>query len=108
MTDVIVHASQDTFDDEVLQSSKPVLVDYWADWCNPCKTMAPALEGLAEDYSDRLKVVKVNVEDNPDVSTRFKIRGLPTVMLFQNGDVVATKVGAMTKAQLTELVESHL
>ena len=108
MSENIVHISDESFDEEVLQSEKPVLIDYWAEWCGPCKMIAPALDEIAGEYSDRLKVVKLNIDDNPQTPPKYGIRGIPTLMVFKNGRVEATKVGAASKAQLTAFIEESL
>ena len=97
-----------TFADEVLRSTRPVLVDYSAEWCGPCKMMAPALEESAEHYADRLDVAKVDVDANPALAARYHVRGIPTLILFKNGAVAAQKVGALSKSQLTAFLDSHL
>lgn len=104
----IQHISDDSFEQEVLKSDLPVLVDYWAEWCGPCKMIAPILDEVARDYGDRVKVVKVNVDENQSVPAKYGIRGIPTLMLFRNGAVVDTKVGALSKSQLTLFLDSHL
>jgi len=104
----IVHVTDDTFDSEVLQSSEPVLVDYWAEWCGPCKMIAPILEEAADDYAGRLKVAKLNIDENPGTPPKYGIRGIPTLMLFKNGGVEATKVGALSKSQLAAFIDSNL
>jgi thioredoxin 1 len=108
MSENIVHISDESFEEEVLQSEKPVLIDYWAEWCGPCKMIAPALDEIAGEYSDRLKVVKLNIDDNPQTPPKYGIRGIPTLMVFKNGRVEATKVGAASKAQLTAFIEESL
>ena len=108
MSDEIFHVTDDTFDDEVLKSEQPVLVDYWAEWCGPCKTIAPILDDLIGEYSGRLKVCKLNIDENPATPPKFGIRGIPTLMLFKEGDIEATKVGAQTKSQLAEFINSNL
>ena len=108
MSENIVHISDESFEEEVLQSEKPVLIDYWAEWCGPCKMIAPALDEIAGEYSDRLKVVKLNIDDNPLTPPKYGIRGIPTLMVFKNGRVEATKVGAASKAQLTAFIEESL
>lgn len=108
VTDQIVHVSDDTFETEVLSSDKPVLVDYWAEWCGPCKMIAPILQEVAEEYADKLKVVKLNIDENPATPPRYGIRGIPTLMLFRNGNVEATKVGALSKSQLAAFIDSNL
>ncbi len=108
MSDKIVYVTDDTFEDEVLKADVPVLVDYWADWCGPCKMIAPVLDEIAEEYSGRLKVAKLNIDENPNTPPKFGIRGIPTLMLFKGGNVEATKVGAVSKSQLTAFIDSNL
>ncbi|HCF72424.1 MAG: thiol reductase thioredoxin [Proteobacteria bacterium] len=108
MSDNIVHVSDDSFEQEVLQSDKPVLLDYWAEWCSPCKSIAPVLEEVADEYSEKMTVAKLNVDDNPATPPKYGIRGIPTLMLFKNGAVEATKVGAVSKAQLTVFIDENL
>jgi len=107
-SDLIKHISDASFDADVLQSSQPVLVDYWAEWCGPCKMIAPILDELATDYTGRLNVAKMNVDQNRDVPAKFGIRGIPTLMIFKGGQLAATKVGALSKAQLTAFVDANL
>jgi len=104
----ITDVSDDSFEQEVLNAGEPVLVDYWAEWCGPCKTIAPALEEIAGEYAGKLKVVKLNIDDNPGTPPRFGIRGIPTLMLFKAGEVEATKVGALSKSQLTAFIDSSI
>jgi len=108
VSEQIVHVTDDTFEAEVLQSESPVLVDYWAEWCGPCRMIAPILDEIAADYADRLKVCKLNVDENQNTPPRYGIRGIPTLMLFRNGEVEATKVGALSKSQLTAFLDSSL
>ena len=108
MAEHIVHISDESFEKEVLQSEQPVLIDYWAEWCQPCKMIAPVLDEIATEYSDRLKVVKLNIDDNPQTPPKYGIRGIPTLMVFKNGQVEGTKVGAVSKAQLTAFLEDSL
>ena len=108
MAEHIVHISDESFEEEVLQSERPVLIDYWAEWCGPCKMIAPVLDEIATEYSDRLKVVKLNIDDNPQTPPKYGIRGIPTLMVFKNGQVEATKVGAVSKAQLTAFLDDTL
>ncbi|EGV19230.1 MULTISPECIES: thioredoxin TrxA [Thiocapsa] len=108
MSDSIVHVTDDSFEDEVLKSLEPVLVDYWADWCGPCKMIAPVLDEIAGEYAGRIKVAKLNIDENPNTPPRYGIRGIPTLMLFRQGEVEATKVGAVSKSQLTAFIDSNL
>ena len=107
-SDLIKHISDASFDDDVLKSSTPVLVDYWAEWCGPCKMIAPILDEVAESYGGKLQVAKMTVDENRDVPAKFGIRGIPTLMLFKGGQLAATKVGALSKAQLTAFLDGHL
>jgi thioredoxin 1 len=104
----IVYITDDTFEDEVLRSTTPVLVDYWAEWCGPCKMIAPILDEISGQYSDRLKVAKLNIDENPNTPPKYGIRGIPTLMLFRDGNVEATKVGAVSKSQLAAFLDGHL
>ena len=104
----IKHVSDASFEDDVIKSAQPVLVDYWAEWCGPCKMIAPILDDVAQQYAGRLQVAKLNVDDNRDIPAKFGIRGIPTLMLFKDGQLAATKVGALTKAQLTAFLDGHL
>ncbi len=104
----IFHATDDNFDETVLHNEHPVLVDYWAEWCGPCKMIAPVLEEVAEEYAGRLTIAKLNIDDNPNTPPKYGIRGIPTLMLFKNGNVEATKVGAMSKSQLTAFLDGNL
>ncbi|WP_028358243.1 thioredoxin [Brackiella oedipodis] len=108
MSDLIKNTTEDKFDADVLQSEQPVLVDYWAPWCGPCKAIAPLLEEAATQYKDRLQVVKVDVQDYPNVAAKFGVRGIPTLKLFKNGEVVDTKVGAVDKNQLFGFIDGHI
>ena len=107
-SELIKHTSDASFEADVLQSATPVLVDYWAEWCGPCKAIAPILDEVAGAYQGKLQVAKMNVDDNRDVPAKFGIRGIPTLMLFKDGELAATKVGALTKAQLTAFIDGHL
>ena len=107
-SDNIFHISDESFETEVLQSEKPVLIDYWAEWCGPCKMIAPILDEIALEYSDRLKVVKLNIDDNPQTPPKYGIRGIPTLMVFKGVQVAATKVGAVSKTQLTAFLDDNL
>jgi len=100
--------TDDTFEPEVLNSDLPVLVDYWAEWCGPCKSIAPILDEVAREYDGRLKIAKMNVDENQQVPAKFGIRGIPTLMLFKNGNLEATKVGALSKSQLTAFLDSNM
>ncbi|HEY1393862.1 MAG TPA: thioredoxin TrxA [Methylibium sp.] len=107
-SELIKHISDASFDGDVLKSDKPVLVDYWAEWCGPCKMIAPILDEVAKDYGGKLQITKMNVDDNREVPARYGIRGIPTLMLFKGGQHTATKVGALSKAQLTAFLDQHL
>jgi len=104
----IVQTSDDSFEADVLQSEKPALVDFWAEWCGPCKMIAPILDEAATEYADRMAVVKLNVDENPNVAQKFGIRSIPTLILFKDGAVQAQKLGAMSKSQLTEFLDTNL
>jgi thioredoxin 1 len=108
VSEKIVHVTDDSFESEVLQSGSPVLVDYWAEWCGPCKMIAPVLDEIADEYAGRLKLAKLNIDDNPNTPPRYGIRGIPTLMLFKDGEVEATKVGAVSKSQLTAFIDSNI
>ena len=108
MSENIIHVSDESFEQEVLQSDKPVLIDYWAEWCGPCKMIAPVLDEVASEYSDKIRVAKLNIDDNPATPPKYGIRGIPTLMLFKNGEVEATKVGAVSKAQLIAFLDENI
>jgi thioredoxin 1 len=108
MSEHIHHVTDDTFEPEVLQADKPVLVDYWAEWCGPCKMIAPLLDDLAKDYAGKLKVAKLNIDENQATPPKYGIRGIPTLMLFKNGTLAATKVGALSKSQLMAFIDSNI
>ncbi len=109
MNENLIHRADDqTFQQEVLQSDLPVLVDFWAEWCGPCKMIAPLLTQIAEAYRGRLKVVKVNIDEAPRTPQQYGVRGIPTLMIFKNGEVVATRVGAMSKAELESFINANL
>jgi thioredoxin 1 len=108
MSDQIIHTSDDAFEQEVLQSQLPVLVDYWAEWCGPCKMIAPILDEVAKEYEGRIRVAKLNIDENQNTPPKYGIRGIPTLMLFKNGNVEATKVGALSKSQLTAFIDSNI
>ena len=104
----IVYVTDDSFEGEVLKSDLPVLIDYWAEWCGPCKMIAPILEEIASEYDGKVQVAKLNIDENPATPPKFGIRGIPTLMLFKGGEVEATKVGALSKSQLTAFLDSNL
>ena len=108
MSDNIHHISDDSFQEEVLDSELPVLVDYWAEWCGPCKMIAPILDEVAQEYSGKLKIAKLNIDDKQLTPPKFGIRGIPTLMLFKGGNAEATKVGALSKSQLTAFIDSNI
>jgi thioredoxin 1 len=106
MGDGIVHVSDSTFEDQVLNSGDPVLVDYWAEWCGPCKMIAPILDEIADEYADKLTVAKINIDENRATPQKYAVRGIPTLMIFKNGEVAGTKVGALSKSQLAAFIDS--
>ncbi|HEX7972727.1 MAG TPA: thioredoxin TrxA [Thiobacillus sp.] len=108
MSEHVHYISDDSFEQEVLQAGVPVLVDYWADWCGPCKMISPILDEVAKEYTGKLKVCKLNIDENQATPPKFGIRGIPTLMIFKNGNVEATKVGALSKSQLTAFVDSNI
>ena len=108
MSEHIHHVTDDTFEPEVLQADKPVLVDYWAEWCGPCKMIAPLLDDIAKDSAGKLKVAKLNIDENQATPPKYGIRGIPTLMLFKNGTLAATKVGALSKSQLMAFIDSNI
>lgn len=108
MSQQIAHVSDEQFEAEVLKSTEPVLVDFWAEWCGPCKMIAPILDELADTYQGRLKVAKINIDHNRKTPLDYKVRGIPTLMIFKDGKVEATQVGAISKTQLTQLIDRTL
>lgn len=108
MSENIVYLTDDSFETEVVNAEGPVLVDYWADWCGPCKMIAPILDEIAEEYKDKIKIAKLNIDENPATPPKYGIRGIPTLMLFKGGNVEATKVGAVSKSQLTAFIDSNV
>jgi thioredoxin 1 len=107
-SELIKHVTDATFETDVLQSSQPVLVDYWAEWCGPCKMIAPILDEVSAAYAGKLQIAKMNVDENRNIPAKFGIRGIPTLMLFKDGQLAATKVGAMSKAQMTAFIDQQL
>ena len=107
-SELITHTSDASFNADVIEAGTPVLVDYWAEWCGPCKMIAPILDEVSKDYDGKLRIAKMNVDENRDVPAKFGIRGIPTLMLFKDGQLAATKVGALSKAQLTAFLDGHL
>jgi len=108
VSEQILYLTDDTFEQEVINSSNPVLVDYWAEWCGPCKMIAPILEEIASEYTGKVRIAKLNIDENPQTPPRYGIRGIPTLMLFKDGNVEATKVGALSKSQLTAFLDSNI
>ncbi len=105
MSDKIIYVSDSSFEDEILNSQKPVLLDYWAEWCGPCKMIAPILDEIAEEYGDKITIAKINIDDNQETPQKYSVRGIPTLMIFKEGNVAATKVGALSKTQLMEFID---
>ena len=108
MSENIVHVTDESFEQDVLGSDSPVLVDYWAEWCGPCKAIAPILDEIAAEYDGRLRIAKLNIDDNPSTPPKYGIRGIPTLMLFKGGNVEATKVGTVSKSQLAAFIDSNI
>lgn len=108
MSEHVAAVSAETFDSDVLQSDQPVLVDFWAEWCGPCRMIAPVLEQIAQEKQGELKIVKLNVDDNQSIAQRFNVRGIPTLILFKNGEAAAQQTGAVGKAQLAAFIEQHI
>ena len=108
MSDTIVHVTDASFEADVLQSDVPALVDFWAEWCGPCKMIAPILDEIAMEYAGKIKICKVDVDSNPETAAKFNVRGIPTLLILKNGVVEATKVGALSKGQLTEFIETQV
>ncbi len=108
MSEQVLHTSDDQFEADVLKSELPVLLDFWAEWCAPCKMIAPILTEIAEEYEGRLKIAKLNIDENPSIPPKFGIRGIPTLILFKNGTVEGQKVGALSKSQLTAFLDTNL
>jgi thioredoxin 1 len=108
LSDKIIHTNDNNFEVDVLKSDKVILLDFWAEWCGPCKMIAPLLDEIAEQYADRLAVVKLNIDENPNVPAKYQIRSIPTLILFKDGEVLAQKLGAMPKQDLTNFLETNL
>ncbi|GKW43863.1 thioredoxin TrxA [Pectobacterium parvum] len=108
MSDKIIHLTDDSFGTKVLQAEGAILVDFWAEWCGPCKMIAPILDEIAEEFEGKLAVTKLNIDENPATAPKYGIRGIPTLLLFKNGEVAATKVGALSKGQLKEFLTANL
>ena len=108
MSEHIVHVTDASFEDDVINSKIPVLLDFWAAWCGPCKTIAPMLDELSKDYAGRIKICKIDVDDNPITPNKFNVRGIPTLIILKDGNVEATKVGALSKAQLIDFIDSSI
>ncbi len=108
MSDKIIHVTDASFENDVLKADGPVLVDYWAEWCGPCKAIAPVLNDIANEYVGKLTVAKLNIDENPGTPAKYGVRGIPTLTIFKNGNVEATKVGALSKSQLTAFIDSNI
>ncbi len=107
-SELIVHTSDENFDSDVIKSDKPVLLDFWADWCGPCKMIAPLLDTIAEDYKDRLKIVKLNIDEHQKIAPKYNVRSIPTLLIIKDGEVAGQQIGAVSKAQLTKLIEETI
>ncbi|MFL2963990.1 MAG: thioredoxin TrxA [Methylophilaceae bacterium] len=108
MSNNIINVTDSNFEQEVLSSEMPVLLDYWAEWCGPCKMIAPILNDIADEYSGKIKIAKLNIDENPGTPAKFGVRGIPTLMIFKSGSIEATKVGAMSKSQLSAFIDSTI
>lgn len=108
MSEAVLHVTDSDFDEVVVKANGPVLVDYWAEWCGPCKMIGPVLDEIAEEYKGKLTIAKLNIDENPDSPQHYGVRGIPTLMLFKDGEVEGTKVGALTKTQLAEFIDSNI
>ena len=108
MSEQLIHVTDDSFESDVLQSNTPVLVDYWAEWCGPCKMIAPILDEVASEYAEKLKIAKLDVDQNTETAQKYGIRSIPCLMIFKDGDIVATQVGALSKSQLSEFIDQNL
>ena len=108
MNESIIHVEDSTFEEQVLKSDSPVMVDYWAEWCGPCKMIAPILDEIADEYSGKLTVAKLNIDENQETPQKYAVRGIPTLMIFKDGEVAATKVGAVSKSQLSAFIDSAI
>ena len=108
MSDKIIHVTDSSFEEEVLKSDKPVILDYWAEWCGPCRMIAPILDEIADEYADRITVAKINIDENQETPQKYAVRGIPTLMIFKEGNIAGTKVGAVSKSQLSAFIDSTL
>jgi thioredoxin 1 len=108
VSDQVVHTSDGSFETDVVNAERPVLLDFWAEWCGPCKAIAPLLDDIANDYGDRLQVAKINIDENPLTAPKYNIRSIPTLLLFKDGTVAAQQVGAVSKAQITAFLDQHI